>query len=310
MESAADKASEIKRKILSHIERNGPSLPVAISREVGISSLFSSAFLSELLEDESIKISKMKVGGSPLYFLPQQHPMLENFSRYLPEKEKEALHLLKERKVLKDIEQEPAIRIALRSLKDFASPIVIEQNNAKEVYWRYVMTNENEAKHLISESIAEILQPARREIQISQPVVLKHDSHVQVVPGIQKLVPRLDIFNKEPVRTEKPVKAEKIKKEKFSDEVKAFLEKRNMRILEIDKLDKKEVTAKIKLGEKEVLLYAVDKKRVDESDLIKAHKKSQLMGISYFILTRGETTKKLKDAIDAYKNLERIEKIE
>jgi len=310
MESAADKASEIKRKILSHIERNGPSLPVAISREVGISSLFSSAFLSELLEDESIKISKMKVGGSPLYFLPQQHPMLENFSRYLPEKEKEALHLLKERKVLKDIEQEPAIRIALRSLKDFASPIVIEQNNAKEVYWRYVMTNENEAKHLISESIAEVLQPARREIQISQPVVLKHDSHVQVVPGIQKLVPKLDIFNKEPVRTEKPVKAEKIKKEKFSDEVKAFLEKRNMRILEIDKLDKKEVTAKIKLGEKEVLLYAVDKKRVDESDLIKAHKKSQLMGISYFILTRGETTKKLKDAIDAYKNLERIEKIE
>ena len=310
MESAADKASEIKRKILSHIERNGPSLPVAISREVGISSLFSSAFLSELLEDESIKISKMKVGGSPLYFLPQQHPMLENFSRYLPEKEKEALHLLKERKVLKDVEQEPAIRIALRSLKDFASPIVIEQNNAKEVYWRYVMTNENEAKQLISESIAEILQPARREIQISQPVVLKHDSHVQVVPGIQKLVPRLDIFNKEPVRTEKPVKAEKIKKEKFSDEVKAFLEKRNMRILEIDKLDKKEVTAKIKLGEKEVLLYAVDKKRVDESDLIKAHKKSQLMGISYFILTRGETTKKLKDAIDAYKNLERIEKIE
>jgi len=310
MESAADKASEIKRKILSHIERNGPSLPVAISREVGISSLFSSAFLSELLEDESIKISKMKVGGSPLYFLPGQHQMLENFSRYLPEKEKEALHLLKERKVLKDIEQEPAIRIALRSLKDFASPIVIEQNNAKEVYWRYVMTNENEAKQLISESIAEILQPARREIQISQPVVLKHDSHVQVVPGIQKLVPRLDIFNKEPVRTEKPVKAEKIKKEKFSDEVKAFLEKRNMRILEIDKLDKKEVTAKIKLGEKEVLLYAVDKKRVDESDLIKAHKKSQLMGISYFILTRGETTKKLKDAIDAYKNLERIEKIE
>lgn len=310
MESAADKASEIKRKILSHIERNGPSLPVAISREVGISSLFSSAFLSELLEDESIKISKMKVGGSPLYFLPGQHQMLENFSRYLPEKEKEALHLLKERKVLKDAEQEPAIRIALRSLKDFASPIVIEQNNAKEVYWRYVMTNENEAKHLISESIAEILQPARREMQISQPVVLKQDSHVQVVPGIQKLVPRLDIFNKEPVRTEKPVKAEKIKKEKFSDEVKAFLEKRNMRILEIDKLDKKEVTAKIKLGEKEVLLYAVDKKRVDESDLIKAHKKSQLMGISYFILTRGETTKKLKDAIDAYKNLERIEKIE
>lgn len=310
MESAADKATEIKRKILSHIERNGPSLPVAISREVGISSLFSSAFLSELLEDESIKISKMKVGGSPLYFLPSQHPMLENFSRYLPEKEKEALHLLKERKILKDAEQEPAIRIALRSLKDFAAPIVIEQNNAKEVYWRYVMTNESEAKHLISESIAETLQPARREIQISQPVVLKHDSHVQVVPGMQKLIPRLDIFNKEPARAETPVKAEKIKKEKFSDEVKAFLEKRNMRILEIDKLDKKEVTAKIKLGEKEVLLYAVDKKRVDESDLIKAHKKSQLMGISYFILTRGETTKKLKDAIDAYKNLERIEKIE
>ena len=309
MESAVDKAAEIKRKILGYIERNGPSLPVAISREVGISSLFSSAFLSELLEEEVIKISKMKVGGSPLYFLPQQQPMLENFSRYLAEKEKESLHLLKEKKILKDTDLEPSIRVALRSLKDFAVPLVIEQNNAKEVYWRHIMTNENEAKYLISEHIAKIIQPARHEMQISQPIVTKQDSHVHVIPGMQKIIPGLDIFNKE-AKTEKPLKAEKIKREKFSDEVKAFLEKRNMRILEIDKLDKKEVTAKVKLGEKEVLLYAVDKKRVDESDLIKAHKKSQLMGIPYFILTRGETTKKLKDAIDAYKNLERIEKIE
>jgi hypothetical protein len=296
MENAVDKAAEIKRKIIEHIEKNGPSLPVAVSREIGISSLFSSAFLSELIEDEKIKISKMKVGGSPLYFLPRQQQMLENFSRYLPEKEKEALRMLKDKQILKDAELEPAIRVALRSLKDFAYPLVTEHDNIKEIYWRHVIMNDNDAKQIISEKFVKTMPIA----QPIQPVT--HEFYSQ----IQKPEPKLDIFSK---CTEKPVAKEK-SKPGFPDEVKAFLERKNMRILEVDKLDKKEFTAKIKLGEKEVLLVAVDKKRIDESDLLKAHKKAQQVGMPYFILARGEAPKKLKDAIEAYKMLERIEKID
>jgi hypothetical protein len=294
MENAIDKATEIKRKILEHIEKNGPSLPVAVSREIGISSLFSSAFLSELIEDEKIKISKMKVGGSPLYFLPRQQQMLENFSRYLPEKEKEALRMLKDKQILKDAELEPAIRVALRSLKDFACPLVTEHDNIKEIYWRHVIMNDNDAKQIISERFVKTMptmQPIMHELQFNQPLT-KSENLDHVAP------------------VQKPVAKEKSKPGKFPDEVKAFLERKNMRILEVDRLDKKEFTAKIKLGEKEVLLVAVDKKRIDESDLLKAYKKAQAVGMPYFILARGEAPKKLKDAIEAYKMLERIEKIE
>src|SRR3989344_5530 len=107
-------------KIIEVIKRKGPSLPIQISKEVGLSSLFISAFLSELAGEKRLKISHLKVGGSPLYFLEGQEEQLEKFYNYMPPKEAEAFLLLKEKKILKDAEQKPAIRIALRSIRDFA----------------------------------------------------------------------------------------------------------------------------------------------------------------------------------------------
>ena len=68
---------ETRNKILSILRLKGPSLPVQIARETGLNSLFAGAFLSELASDKSIKISMMKVWGSPLYFLPGQESQLE-----------------------------------------------------------------------------------------------------------------------------------------------------------------------------------------------------------------------------------------
>ena len=76
----------------------GPSLPVFIAQETGLSILFASAFLSELIADKRLKISNMHVGSSPLYLVPGQEPMLENFSQYLKNKEKEA-YLFKRKEI-------------------------------------------------------------------------------------------------------------------------------------------------------------------------------------------------------------------
>ena len=105
-------ASEIKQKILYFIKMNGPSLPVRISREIKSDTLFTSAFLSELFNEKVIKMSDMRIGSSPLYFIEGHEFMLENFSHYLKSKEKEAFGLLKEKSFLKDSEQNPAIRVA------------------------------------------------------------------------------------------------------------------------------------------------------------------------------------------------------
>jgi hypothetical protein len=135
-------ALKIKEKIISIFKDKGPCLPVNVAKETGLSILFASAFLSEFISEKKIKISNMKVGSSPLYFIPGQEKMLENFSDYLKSKEKEAFILLKEKKILKDSEQEPAIRVALRAIKDFA----IFFNKNGEIYWRYFTVEEAEIK--------------------------------------------------------------------------------------------------------------------------------------------------------------------
>ena len=74
--------SGIKEKIIFVFKKRGPSLPVHVAQETGMSILFASAFLSELLAEKKIKISNMKVGSSPLYFISGQEFMLEKFSEF------------------------------------------------------------------------------------------------------------------------------------------------------------------------------------------------------------------------------------
>src|SRR3989344_7026305 len=95
-------ALRTKDRIYNLIIGKGPSLPVHISKEVGIDPLFVSAFMAELKSDNKLRISDMKVGSSPLYYLPEQKMQLENFSQYLNQREREAFNLLRENKVLID----------------------------------------------------------------------------------------------------------------------------------------------------------------------------------------------------------------
>ena len=134
-------ALDIRDKIIFFIKTNGPSLPVHIAKYIESNMLFASAFLSELFAERRIKISDMKVGNSPLYFLEGQEHSLEKFSNHLKSKEKDAFMLLKEKKFLRDSEQAPAIRVALRAIKDFALPF--KKND--EIFWRYHTVPEAES---------------------------------------------------------------------------------------------------------------------------------------------------------------------
>jgi hypothetical protein len=155
----------VKSKIIDILKRRGPSLPIQLAKEVGISSLFVSAFLSELSTEKKIKISKLKVGGSPLYYMDGQVEQLEKFHSYMHPKESEAFLLLKKEKVLKDSSQEPAIRVALRSIKDFA----IGFTDDNEIYWKHILIPNEEvelmfkSKPKIEDKIIEVNQ-GREEI--------------------------------------------------------------------------------------------------------------------------------------------------
>src|SRR3972149_9456834 len=77
----AQDIAQIKEQIIKIIQRRGPSLPIHISGEIKQSMLFSSALLSAIVSEKKIRMSKMSVGSSPLYFIPGQEPQLEKFSQ-------------------------------------------------------------------------------------------------------------------------------------------------------------------------------------------------------------------------------------
>jgi len=302
-------AMQIKEKIISLLRMSGPSLPVHIAKATGLSILFASAFLSEMFYEKKVLISDTKVGNSPLYLLPGQEPQLERFSQYLKGKEKEAFLLIKEKGFLKDSEQQPAIRVALREIKDFA--IAFTRDN--EIYWRYFLVNEEELDKKRVPLLAEPLQIEMKE----------EPEEIEVESVLETPEEELGIFDAE----EKEQKKEKIKVKKerkkavrkktsqkqdenFFNKVKEFLSKRDIEITDIQSFNKNDLILKVKEEGEEKLLIAYNKKRLIISDLLKAHKKSSEENLPYLVLSLGEPSKNLKDLISAIKDLSKIDKLE
>ena len=140
-------------KVLQIVGVKGPVVPTDISKEIGSDSMLASAILSELVSSNKMRISSLKVGSSPLYYLPGQERQLERFSEKLNEKEKRVYDLLKSRKVIRDSGQDTLTRFALRQIKDFAKPIEVTINNTKELFWRWHASSKEEIEPLIRNEI-------------------------------------------------------------------------------------------------------------------------------------------------------------
>ena len=274
---------ETKKKILSILNEKGPSLPVKIAREIKLSPMFTSAILSELTNTQQVKLSSLKVGSSPLYLLPGHEEKLENFSENLAGVEKTAFSKLKEKKVLQDTKQEPAIRVALRSIKDFAKAFRFKD----EIYWKYSFASQEEINQTLSGE---------------KPTKTEKEPEKKEQKTFQKIEP---IFEKPKKTTKKP---QKKSNQNFLEEIKPLLEEKNIQILELEEVSKKAIIAKAKAQE-EIMLFAFNKKRITDKELMRCFKKSQEKNLKYLILTRGEPTKKMQDTFNAYKNLLKIDQI-
>lgn len=298
--------TDIREKILSILRRRGPLLPVHIANDTGLSMLFASAFLSELLSEKRIRISSMKVGSSPVYFLPGHEFQLERYSSHLKSREKDAFLLLKERRILKDSKQEPAIRVALRSIRDFAMPF--KKDN--EIFWRYFTVSENEVREKLEPKAQEKIP----EKEIKQEIVVPEREIKEEISIPEKVHTKTEEVKKTP---RKPaIKRKSVQKktnqknnEKFFNQVKEFLSKEPIEIINIEGFGKSEILLRIKEGKEEKLLIAYNKKKISESEIIQANKKASELNLKYVILSMGEPSKKLANLIESVKNLEKIEKM-
>lgn len=321
-------ALEIKEKILGILRRRGPSLPVHVTKETGLSILFASAFLSELVADRLIRFTDMKVGSSPIYFLNEQAYMLERFSQYLNNREKEAFILLREKKFLKDEEQAPVIRVALREIKDFAIPFHKEGH----IIWRYYLVPESEFAQEIEKRVIKIekteeVSPKVEIVKIEEkPIeIIKEENKKTKKEQIEELnildssvLPKKERTKEIKEKSEK-TKSKSRKKEKkktakkdenFFNKVKDWVVKNSMEILDIENFNKNELLLKIKNNQEELLLVAYNKKRFTDIDLIKAGKRAREMGLKYILISLGDAQKKMIDLIDSAQNLSDIKKID
>ena len=298
---------QVKEKIISFIKMRGPSLPVHIGKEINTSILFTSAFLSELISEKRLKISSLKVGNSSLYFIPGQEPLLEGFAQYLKSKEKDAFELLKQKKILRDSEQHPAIRVALQGIKDFAIPF----KKDGQIYWKYLMVSDQELINKIKE--IPVIKEVKKQFEAENKIVEKR---TEIKIENEEKSSKIEMVQPYSVKTKnkglKKIKEKtSVKKgDKFFDKVKEFLSKKSIEILDIDGFSKSDLTLKIKINKEEKLLIAYDKKKIDEKDIINAYKKASKLKLNFLILSLGEPNKKLNEFIEAIKNLEAIGKIE
>lgn len=145
-----------QEKILEILKKEGPSLPSKVGKQVGTSILFASAMLSELSSSGKVKISKTKIDGSPVYYLPGQESKLQDLYSNLNDKDKKAFDLLKENKILNDDDIDPLSRVSLRGIKDFAIPLNVSNNGNKYTFWKWYLVSKEEAENLIRNKFEEI----------------------------------------------------------------------------------------------------------------------------------------------------------
>ena len=289
------KLNDNKEKIISIIRERGPSYPGKIAKETRISPLFVSAFLAELVSDRKLKISNMKIGSSPIYFIIGQENQLENFIEHLNSKEKEAFQLLKDSQILDDEKQSPAIRVALRKIKDFSIPLNVRINGEKKLFWKFFSLSEEETKTKIQNS----LNRKEKSVYGKEKKFEKEKPAEELIKLEEKSI--------------KKIPEKKPDKNEFSNLIKNYLSEKDIEILEEISSKKKELISKVRIdtlfGKQEFLMIAKDKKKINTNDLTIALQNSQTEKMLSLVFSPGELDKKAKEYLKDWKNLIKFEQI-
>jgi hypothetical protein len=208
-----------QEKILSFLHTAGPSLPVHVAKHINTNILLASAHLSEIASQGKVKISHLKVGGSPLYYLPEHKEKLQNFLHNLNPKDQVTVTKLKERKLLKEKELDLFSRVSLRKIKDFAIPLNITFNDQKELFWKWYLITDSEAVEIVKfRMVPTPTTPATIPITLPTPPT---PSHLPTIPvqSPKKLEKQLQpSISAAPLELEQQAKQDEQQAKQYSEE--------------------------------------------------------------------------------------------
>ncbi len=297
-----------REAILSFIRERGPTLPAAVAKHMKMDLLFASAHVAEMTETGKLKSSSLKIGGSPLYFIPGQEPLLENFWENLGEKDKRAFQLLKQEKLVKESDLDPLTRVSLKNMRDFSIPVTVTHDTVQEQYWKfYSVTNDDVQQILKSRFEPAILEKPSEEKQRPKAEERKEPRKEEQKPLAVQEIAKWPM--KEKPSAQKREKKQKIKlPDKFADDVLKFFEKNGIAVKEQVILKKEaEIDYIIQLpsvfGNLEYYCKAKNRKKITDSDISGAFVSSQSKKLPVILLSRGEPTKKAVDILSSLKGI-------
>lgn len=315
-----------QEKIIQFIKIRGPVLPVEVAKHINSNILLASANLSELSSNGKVKISNVKVGGSPLYYLPGQEAMLQRFAENLNEKDKRAYDMLLQKKILRDNELEPLMRVTLRSIKDYAVPLQVNFKGNSEIFWKWYLLNAKEAEDTVRAMLKEPDEEGKAADEAKnntgENIQKKEESKRPEVEGVekkeepkyleaQKREPERKEIHKKPVETQRKIaerpaekktaKKEKIVNDEFIAQSEDYFNKNKVSVMGKEPVRKGEIDFIVQIpsavGNLEYYCKARKKKTINDSDLASAFVQGQLRKLPVLFLTDGELTKRAKEML-------------
>ena len=258
-----------RERLLSLVKIKGPLLPADVYKQMGTDIMFAAAMLAELVSNKNVRITNVKMGGSPLYYVDGQEFKLQELMKYLNGKDREVAERLKKEKIIRDNDCSSLERFSLRQIKDYAYPIKVNNNNQVEIFWRWYLFSEEEAKKVIIDILTpKIEEPIRQEIVKEAPNIREE------IQEVRTEIPRVKEETKQEEIKEQKKRVKRISKKDlgFEDRVLDFFSKNGIEIVE-EKMIKKEkemnYTAKISsgIGKLDYFVKVKNKSKISESDL-------------------------------------------
>ena len=279
-----------RSEALKVVVERGPLQPSQIATTVNTNILFASAILSELVDAKKIKITYVKRGGSPFYYVSGQEEKLMDLAKYLPGKTKEAYDFLSEKVVVRDSHAEPWQRVAFRDLRDYAVPVHVNYKGVQETFWKWYLTTNDEAKSLIKDLFGEKKEiPAEKEL-VKEALVERE--LVKEIPAEKELV------------KETPAEKELVK-ESISEEISVenYFSTNNMYIISQNMIRKgRELNFVVdfpsQIGKLRYFVKYKSKKKITDKDLFLAMEEGSEKGLPVLFLSGGELNKKAQKYID------------
>lgn len=291
-------------KILQ-LARIRPLQPTNVAKALGKDSFMASAMLADLASKGKLKISNIKVGSSPLYYLPGQEASLQDFIKSLNEKDQKTVILLSEKKILRDKELDPLTRVSLRQTKDFSIPLEVGLNEQRELFWKWYLLSNEEAERLIKEVLnikePEIKEEQPKEIQTQTPQPELEDKKIEKKARRKRIEKQEKI---EIVEEKQQLNQENLIN--FDENVKKFFQE-NKIIIQEQLIQKKNSELLIEIpspvGSLNYYCVVKDKRKITNGDLSNAFVQGQLKKLPILFITNGELTKKAEEIFKQLKGL-------